>query len=217
MDPAFRPKADREQGLGGGAFQQDLAQTLGEPVGARVGYRIKGQSKISKDTQIEVVTEGILTRMLQSDPELPGVGAVIFDEFHERSLNADLGLALCLKVADALRDDLLLVVMSATLDAAPVAALMGAPVLTSEGRSYPVDDHWLPRPLGKSQRLEAATADLILRALDKEEGSVLAFLPGEGEIRRTLALLKDHVPQDTALQPLFGAMDFKDIQSVRFM
>ena len=192
------------------AAAERMAQTLGEPVGARIGYRIKGQSKISKDTQIEVVTEGILTRMLQSDPELPGVGAVIFDEFHERSLNADLGLALCLEVADALRDDLLLVVMSATLDAAPVAALMGAPVLTSEGRSYPVDNHWLPRPLGKSQRLEAATADLILRALYKEEGSVLAFLPGEGEIRRTLALLKDHVPQDTALQPLFGAMDFKD-------
>lgn len=192
------------------AAAERMAQTLGEPLGGRVGYRIKGQSKVSKDTKIEVVTEGILTRMLQSDPELPGVGAVIFDEFHERSLNADLGLALCLEVAEALRDDLLLVVMSATLDAAPVADLMGAPVLTSQGRSYPVIEHWLPRPIGKTQRLEAATADLILNALKTEEGSVLAFLPGEGEIRRTLALLKNQIPKDTSLQPLFGAMDFKD-------
>lgn len=192
------------------AAAERMAQTLGEPLGGRVGYRIKGQSKVSKDTQIEVVTEGILTRMLQSDPELPGVGAVIFDEFHERSLNADLGLALCLEVAEALRDDLLLVVMSATLDAAPVADLMGAPVLTSQGRSYPVTEHWLPRPIGKTRRLEAATADLILQALNEEEGSVLAFLPGEGEIRRTLAALKDHVTGDTTLQPLYGAMDFKD-------
>ena len=107
------------------AAAERMAQTLGEPPGETVGYRVRGDSKVSKTTRIEVVTEGILTRMIQSDPELTGIGAVIFDEFHERSLNADLGLALCLEVAGALRDDLILLAMSATLDAAPVAELMG--------------------------------------------------------------------------------------------
>ncbi|HBM40753.1 MAG TPA: ATP-dependent helicase HrpB, partial [Sulfitobacter sp.] len=120
------------------AAAERMAATLGEEPGQTVGFRVRGASAVSKSTRIEVVTEGILTRMLQDDPDLPGVGAVIFDEFHERSLNADLGLALCLEVAEALRDDLLIVAMSATLDAAPVAALMQAPVVTSEGRSFPV-------------------------------------------------------------------------------
>ena len=127
------------------AAAERMAATLGEDPGQTVGFRVRGASAISKATRIEVVTEGILTRMLQDDPDLPGVGAVIFDEFHERSLNADLGLALCLEVAEALRDDLLIVAMSATLDAAPVAALMQAPVVTSEGRSFPVTSHWLDR------------------------------------------------------------------------
>ncbi len=192
------------------AAAERMAQTLDEPVGQTVGYRIRGQSKISKATRIEVVTEGILTRMLQDQPDLPGVGAVIFDEFHERSLNADLGLALCLEVTDALRDDLMLVAMSATLDAQPVADLMDAPILTSEGRSFDVTEHWLPRPLRKDQRLEQATADLVLNALSQEPGSVLVFLPGEGEIRRTQSLLQGNLPKDTTLHPLFGAMDFKE-------
>jgi ATP-dependent helicase HrpB len=131
------------------AAAERMAETLGEPVGQTVGYRMRGEAKTSANTRIEVVTEGILTRRLQSDPELSGVGAVIFDEFHERSLNADLGLALCLEVAGALREDLMLIAMSATLDAGPVAELMGAPVITSEGRSYPVEMRHLEKPLRK--------------------------------------------------------------------
>ena len=132
-----------------------MAQTLGEEVGQTVGYRIRGEAKVSKATRIEVVTEGILTRMIQSDPSLDSIGAVIFDEFHERSLNADLGLALALEVRAALRDDLILVAMSATLDAAPVAQLMDdAPIITSEGQSFPVETIWLDRPLPKSTGIE---------------------------------------------------------------
>ena len=190
------------------AAAERMAQTLGEDVGQTVGYRVRGAAAISKNTRIEVVTEGILTRMLQDQPDLPGIGAVIFDEFHERSLNADLGLALCLEVAGALRDDLLLVAMSATLDAGPVAALMQAPIVTSEGRSFPVEPRWLDRPIGK-QRFENATADLVLKALSEAAGSALVFLPGEGEIRRVEALLKAQVPADCTVAPLFGAMDFK--------
>ncbi|MDF3412934.1 ATP-dependent helicase HrpB [Sulfitobacter sp. M57] len=190
------------------AAAERMAQTRGEKVGETVGYRVRGASAIGKDTQIEVVTEGILTRMLQADPDLPGVGAVIFDEFHERSLNADLGLALCLEVAEALRDDLMLVVMSATLDAAPVADLIAAPVITSQGRSFDVTPVWLDKPVGK-QRLEQATADLVLKALEQSPGSALVFLPGEGEIRRVENLLRPLLPADCALAPLFGAMDFK--------
>ena len=121
------------------AAAERMAETLGERAGETVGYRVRGEVKVSRATRIEVVTEGILTRMLQSEPDLPGVGAVIFDEFHERSLNADLGLALALEVAGALRDDLILLAMSATLDAGPVARLMEAPLVTSEGRSHPVE------------------------------------------------------------------------------
>ena len=192
------------------AAAERMAETLGERVGETVGFRIRGQSKVSPRTRIEVVTEGILTRMLQDKPDLPGVGVVIFDEFHERSLNADLGLALCLEVAEALRDDLMLIAMSATLDAAPVAALMQAPVLTSEGRSFEVTEHWLSKPRPKTQRLENAVADLTLRALQETRGSVLVFLPGEGEIRRTQSVLQGQIPDDTSLHPLFGALDFKD-------
>ena len=186
-----------------------MAETLGEAVGATVGYRIRGEAKVSRATRIEVVTEGILTRMIQSDPSLDEIGAVIFDEFHERSLNADLGLALALEVRAALRDDLVLIVMSATLDAAPVAALMGdAPVITSAGRAFPVETRWLPKPLGPL-RLEPAMADLILQAVSETaQGGVLAFLPGEGEIRKVEALLKGRLPEGCVVRPLFGAMDF---------
>ncbi|SDI40343.1 ATP-dependent helicase HrpB [Alloyangia pacifica] len=185
-----------------------MAETLGEAPGETVGYRIRGESKTSKATRIEVVTEGILTRMIQSDPELSDVGAVIFDEFHERSLNADLGLALCLEIAGALRDDLMLLAMSATLDAGPVGELMQAPVVTSEGRSFPVESRWLERAMPKTQRFEQAMADLIVQAASETEGGILAFLPGEGEIRRTEGLLKSRLPKDVTIRPLFGAMEF---------
>jgi ATP-dependent helicase HrpB len=189
-----------------------MAETLGEAVGQTVGYRVRGESKVSRATRIEVVTEGILTRMIQSDPALSGIGAVIFDEFHERSLNADLGLALTLELRSALRDDLILLVMSATLDAAPVAALMGdAPLITSEGRAFPVETRWLPRPLPPRARLETETAALILQAVqDCPDGGLLAFLPGEGEIRRVAAALQGRLPEDCVIRPLFGNMSFAD-------
>ncbi|WP_142493083.1 ATP-dependent helicase HrpB [Thalassovita litoralis] len=191
------------------AAAERMAETLGQKAGETVGYRVRGEAKVSKATRIEVVTEGILTRMIQSDPELSGIGAVVFDEFHERSLNADLGLALCLEIAGALRDDLLLLAMSATLDAAPVAALMGdVPIITSEGRSFPVEVRHLDRPLDKKARLEPALANLVIRAVSETEGGVLVFLPGEGEIRRVEALLKGRVPAGCHIRPLFGAMDF---------
>ncbi len=190
------------------AAAERMAETLGEPLGQTVGYRIRGEARVSAATRIEVVTEGILTRMLQTDPSLAGIGAVIFDEFHERSLNADLGLALTLEVRGALREDLALVVMSATLDAAPVAALLGdAPLVTSAGRAFPVETRWLPRPLEARARFDQAMAALILQAVEEcPEGGVLAFLPGEGEIRRVEALLKGRPGFD--IRPLFGAMEF---------
>ncbi|MCG6558384.1 ATP-dependent helicase HrpB [Ruegeria sp. 1NDH52C] len=193
------------------AAAERMAETLGEPVGQTVGYRIRGEAKRSNATRIEVVTEGILTRMLQAEPDLPGIGAVIFDEFHERSLNADLGLALCLEVAEALRDDLILLAMSATLDAEPVAALMDAPMVTSQGRAYPVETRWLDRPLGPRARRVEALADLVARAEAETRdlgGGLLVFLPGEGEIRRAETLLSARLPDICTLRPLFGAMPF---------
>ena len=195
------------------AAAERMAATLGEAVGQSVGYRIRGEAKVSKETRIEVVTEGILTRMLQSNPELPGIGAVIFDEFHERSLNADLGLALCLEVAGALRDDMILLAMSATLDAEPVAALMSAPILTSEGRSFPVGTMWASRALPARTRIEPALADLVVEAEAQSRdlgGGILVFLPGEGEIRRTEALLQKRLPKSCEIRPLFGAMPFAE-------
>ena len=186
-----------------------LAESLGEKPGQTVGYRMRGDSKAG--THIEVVTEGILTRMLQSDPELAGVGALIFDEFHERSLNADLGLALAWEARAVLRPDLLILVMSATLDATPVAAMLDdAPVVTSQGRAYPVTTHYLDRAVPKTQRIEHATSDLILKVLQDTTGGVLVFLPGEGEIRRVAGLLDNRLPKYTVLRPLFGAMPFAE-------
>ena len=186
-----------------------MASLHGSGVGDVIGYRIRGESKASAKTRIEVVTEGILTRMLQSDPELPGVGLVIFDEFHERSLTADLGLALCLEVTEALRDDLKLLVMSATLDAAPVAELMNAPILTSEGRAFPVDIRHLPRPIGPG-RWEPHLQDLVAQAVQETEGGVLVFLPGEPEIRRAMSALQGRLPKDCHIMPLFGALPFTE-------
>lgn len=193
------------------AAAERMAETLGEPVGQTVGYRIRGEAKRTNATRIEVVTEGILTRMLQAEPDLPGIGAVIFDEFHERSLNADLGLALCLEVTEALRDDLILLAMSATLDAGPVAALMDAPMVTSQGRAYPVETRWLDHPLGPRARRVEALADLVAKAEAETRdlgGSLLVFLPGEGEIRRAQTLLSARLPDSCTLRPLFGAMPF---------
>ena len=191
------------------AAAERLAEGLGETPGQTVGYRMRGDSKAGK--RIEVVTEGILTRMIQSDPELSGVGAVIFDEFHERSLNADLGLALAWEARGVLRPDLLILVMSATLDAAPVAAMLDdAPIVTSEGRAFPVTTHYLDQATPKTTRLEQATADLVAHAVEETEGGVLVFLPGEGEIKRTAALLANRLPKDCQIRPLYGALPFKD-------
>ena len=188
------------------AAAERMAESLGQEAGQTVGYRVRGDAKVGPATRIEVVTEGILTRMLQDDPELPGVGAVIFDEFHERSLNADLGLALTWEVRGALREDLVVLVMSATLDAAPVASMLDhAPVITSEGKAYPVETRWRETPPRKEERFETGMAGLIRQALAESEGGLLAFLPGEGEIRRTAALL-DGLPGNVVLHQLFGAM-----------
>ncbi|MFO7920023.1 MAG: DEAD/DEAH box helicase, partial [Nioella sp.] len=188
------------------AAAERMAESLGEEVGETVGYRVRGDSKVGRATRIEVVTEGILTRMVQDNPELPGIGAVIFDEFHERSLNADLGLALTWEARGALREDLVLLVMSATLDAAPVAALLGgAPVITSEGRAFPVETRWRDTPPRKTERFEDTMAALIAQALHETEGGLLAFLPGEGEIRRTAARLTA-LPGDVTLHQLYSAM-----------
>jgi ATP-dependent helicase HrpB len=197
------------------AAAERMADLLGEPVGKTVGYRMRGDAKVSTSTQIEVVTEGILTRMIQSDPELPEISCIIFDEFHERSLQADLGLALALEIRTALRDDLSLIVMSATLDAAPVAALMGdAPIITSMGKSYPVTQHFLSRPWmqagRKGPRFEDAAASLIATAVSETDGGVLVFLPGAGEIARVQQLLGKSLGPDVAIRPLYGAMPFKD-------
>ena len=190
------------------AAAERMADTLGEPVGGRVGYRIRGESVAG--SRIEVVTEGILTRMIQSDPSLEGIGCVIFDEFHERSLNADLGLALVWEARGALREDLAVLVMSATLDAGPVAALLDdAPVVTSDGRAFPVETRWLDRPLPQGIRLVDEAARLIrTAAADTVEtgGTILAFLPGEGEIRRVMAQLSG---MDHDILPLYGALDAK--------
>lgn len=167
-----------------------MAASLGEQVGETVGYRVRMDTRVGPSTRIEVITEGVLTRMLQSDPALDGVGMVIFDEFHERSLQADLGLALCLQSRELLREDLRLLVMSATLEAEPVAALLGgAPIVRSEGRAYPIQTHYLKRRTEES--LEQKVVNAISHALREESGDILTFLPGAGEIRRVETRLKE--------------------------
>lgn len=192
------------------AAAERMADTLGEPVGEQVGYRMRGEAKAGPNSRIEVVTEGILTRMIQTDPSLEGVGALIFDEFHERSLNADLGLAFAHESRAALRPDLKLVVMSATLDAEPVAKMLGAPIITSQGRAFDVEDRWLDAPLKKDKKLELACADLIVQAVTEQPtGGVLVFLPGQGEITRVARALEDRLDKSCAMHKLYGAMDFK--------
>jgi ATP-dependent helicase HrpB len=188
------------------AAARRMADSLGEPVGATVGFRVRGETRVGRRTRIEVVTEGVLTRMLHEDATLDGVGLVIFDEFHERSLNADLGLALSLETQSVIRPELRLLVMSATLDGVAVAVLLnGAPVIASEGRTFPIEIRYLPRRA--EQSVEGAVASAIRRALAEDGGSVLAFLPGAGEIRRTHDMLESSaLSSDVRVLPLFGAM-----------
>lgn len=182
-----------------------MAQTLGERVGETVGFRVRMQSAVSARTRIEVVTEGVFTRMILDDPGLEGVAGVIFDEFHERSLDADLGLALARDAQSVLRADLRLLIMSATLDGAGVSRLLDdAPVIESLGRSYPVRTQYLGRDPALS--LEAQTARAVRKALAEEEGGLLVFLPGQGEIRRVMNELGDRLPPDVILTPLYGAL-----------
>ena len=181
-----------------------LAQNLGQELGRTVGLRVRDESRVGRETRLEVVTEGILTRQLQADPELSGVGAILFDEFHERSLQADLGLALALDVQQSLRPDLRLVAMSATLDGQAVSALLGgAPILTSDGRLFPVETRYLPLAGGAS--MEASVALAVRQALRENEGDVLVFLPGAGEIRQVERLLKDGAVSAEVL-PLYGEL-----------
>lgn len=188
------------------AAARRMAALLGEEPGGTVGYAMRMDSRTSARTRILVVTEGVLARMILDDPELKGIAAVVFDEFHERSLDGDFGLALALDVQGALRPDLRLLVMSATLDGARVAALLGdAPVVESRGRSFPVEIVNRERPA--DQRIEEAVAAAVREALARETGSVLAFLPGQREIERTAALLEGRVPGDTDIVPLYGNLD----------
>jgi ATP-dependent helicase HrpB len=189
------------------ASAERMAKTLGERVGETVGYRVRFGSKISRNTRIEVVTEGIFSRQILDDPELTDVAAVLFDEFHERSLDADMGLALARDAQVGLREDLRILVMSATIDGARVARLLGdAPVIESLGRAFPVETRYLGRKA--DAQIERQMADAIATALRADPGSVLAFLPGAAEIRRTQTFLAERI-HDAGIEivPLFGALD----------
>src|SRR5215469_813851 len=198
------------------AIAQRMAQTLSESAGQTVGYRMRLETRVSAATRIEVVTEGVLTRMLQEDPALEGVAAVIFDEFHERSLQADLGLALCLDARAALTPELRVLIMSATLDGAAVAQLLGdAPRLSAAGRIFAVETRYAGKgppllPATAAARAthapEKLTAQLALRALREEQGDVLVFLPGAREIRRVQSLLEGAGPAGVAVLPFYGEL-----------
>jgi ATP-dependent helicase HrpB len=188
------------------AAAQRMAAMQGERVGETIGYRVRGDAKVSAATRVEILTEGLFTRRLQSDPALEGVGLVIFDEFHERSLDADLGLALALDLRAALRPDLKLLVMSATLDGGPIASLLGgAPIVTSEGRAFPVEVRYAPRK--PQARLDDEITSLIRRAIVEETGSALVFLPGEAEIRQVASRLENAALSPAIdVAPLYGAL-----------
>ena len=187
------------------AAARRMAAMLGEEVGGTVGYRMRLDTKVSAKTRIEVVTEGVFTRMALSSPDLEGVDCVIFDEFHERALEADFGLALALDIQSGLREDLRILVMSATLDTGRVAALIeDCPVIESKGRSHPVDIRHLDRPSG--QRIDIAMAGAIEMACRSEGGSILAFLPGQGEIRQVAARLENRLGSLVDVQPLYGGL-----------
>jgi ATP-dependent helicase HrpB len=215
------------------AAARRMAVLLGEEVGGTVGYRTRDERRTGPGTRIEVVTEGILTRRLQQDPALPGVGLVIFDEFHERNLHADLALAMTLDARPALRPDLRLLVMSATLDTTRIAALLGAasvpaPVIASEGRAWPVDIRFVPPPPAARRsgfkgrpgppprpgaQVVAAVTGAVFRALREESGDLLVFLPGAGDIRRVEAALREPgsgLPEGVDVRPLYGALPIAD-------
>jgi ATP-dependent helicase HrpB len=190
------------------AAARRMAALLGEEVGGSVGYAMRMENRTSARTRILVVTEGVLSRMILDDPELPGVSAVLFDEFHERSLDGDFGLALSLDVQGALRPDLRLLVMSATLDGARVAKLLsGAPVIESDGRSFPVEIRYRERAPGEP--VEDAVAAAVRNALAEKSGSILAFLPGQREIERARERLEGRVGADVDIVPLYGQLDGK--------
>ena len=210
LDAPWRGEAGRilllePRRLAARAAAARMASLLGETVGATVGTRMRLDSRVSARTRIEVVTEGVFARMILDDPELKGVAAVLFDEFHERSLDADLGLALALDCREALRPDLRLLVMSATLDVEGVAALLGhPPVIESHGRSFPVEIAYQDRRA--DERVEDAVTRAITGALGNQEGSILAFLPGQGEILRVAERLEGRLPEDVTVTPLYGAL-----------
>ncbi|AXY00374.1 ATP-dependent helicase HrpB [Vibrio alfacsensis] len=187
-----------------------LAQQLGEQVGGRVGYRVRGETKVSHHTQLEIVTEGIMTRMIQNDPELNGVDLLVFDEFHERSIHADTALAFSLEVQEALRDDLKIVVMSATLDQTALQALLPtAAYIESDGRSFDVETRYLP--LGNNDPLPTSMAKTIESLMQKESGSLLAFLPGVAAIKQVEERLS-HLPDNVEVCPLYGQLSFAEQQ-----
>jgi ATP-dependent helicase HrpB len=188
-----------------------MARTLGEEIGGTLGYSIRFESRVSKKTRIEVVTEGILTRRIQTDPGLEGVAMVIFDEFHERSLQADLALALCLDIRDGLRKDLKILVMSATLDCGPVASLLGgAPVITSGDEAFPVEERYLPDE--RDRPLHARVTATVLTVLREASGDILVFLPGGGEIRACSESLRAALggKEEISIHPLYGDLPFEE-------
>jgi len=192
------------------AAARRMAELLGERPGETVGYRMRRESVVGARTRIEVVTEGVLTRLLQHDPALEGIGALLFDEFHERSLQADLGLALTLQTQALLRPELRVLVMSATLDGAPIAALLGdgdapAPIVTSVGRAFPVETRWREQ---RPERVEPAVVSTVVQALDRDAGDVLVFLPGAAEIRRVDGALRERLGDAPAVRvlPLHGTL-----------
>ncbi|SHI53939.1 ATP-dependent helicase HrpB [Halodesulfovibrio aestuarii] len=194
-----------------------LAQTLGEQTGNTIGYRIKNDTKVSSKTKIEVVTEGVLTRIIQNDPELSAYSCIIFDEFHERSMHGDLGLALAIEVQEALRDDLRILVMSATLDTQEISTLLNnCPTISCKGRSYPVTVKHVPMPQAHTTRVDQHIPALlnhmvktIQYAITNDEGSILAFLPGAGEITRVAEMLQPAIPQNVDITPLYGNLPQK--------
>ncbi|WP_279480695.1 ATP-dependent helicase HrpB [Aureimonas sp. SK2] len=204
--PAGRIVLVEPRRLAARAAASRMADILGEEPGDTVGWRMRLDTRVSAATRIEVVTEGVATRMILSDPELSGIAAILFDEFHERSLDGDFALALALDVREALRPDLKLLVMSATLDGARVATLLGdAPVVESEGRAFPVTVRHRDR--GAAEAVEDAVAATVREAIGAGSGSILAFLPGQREIERTLERLEGRLPADVILAPLFGRLE----------
>jgi ATP-dependent helicase HrpB len=189
------------------AVAMRMAALLGEPIGRTVGFRTRLETRVGRETRIEVVTEGILTRMLQEDSALTGLGCVIFDEFHERSLNADLGLALCIESRENLREDLRLLVMSATLDLKPLVRLLGdAPIVSAQGRSFEVTTHYAPRR--NDIHLELQTAQVVRAAVREHAGDILCFLPGAAEIRRVQRTLQESdLDRGVRIMPLYGELE----------